>query len=529
MRTRVFTFGLTLIASVAVAQDGPAPILVAPTVPPAFRLLDEPAVQKDIGLTGTQKTAAEQIQLSWPLAANGLRLGRFGYVPPDVMRAAINQRTADFLAKALTKEQRTRLDQIVFQLREKEFGAHQAFAMAARDLGLRPDQVEDVRTLKALRVEEIASEVASGKRFEKVKAEVQATNGDTYEKMAEMLSRAQRERLKEMRGRPLPAGLVPVTPAPSVVPAPKEPVDEPPMPELAPEPRVIIREVSLPAGYKLILDRYPSELFGVYDLELRYLDSWVVQGELKVTLEQSRKLELALRAWSKAHLALPGLDLNRAGRLHDQTANAINEILTPQQRIRFFEIMMQRRALVGPEAMCGHPAAVEALKLTPNQLQQLREGKSIDSVLTAEQKAARKSLLGKPFTLPTNVVDPLLGRELVPSSSPELVAIQPTSRAPEVPYAVARDFLILTNRLKLTAEQVKKLRDLAEDEPKVRELIQKELDLDDTPPVAGAGRGQTAVNVVTEHYRAAVEQQCWDVLEPGQQSIARKVFGRVAK
>jgi len=39
----------------------------------------------------------------------------------------------------------------------------------------------------------------------------------------------------------------------------------------------------------------------------------------------------------------------------------------------------------------------------------------------------------------------------------------------------------------------------------------------------------TAVNVVTEHYRAAVEQQCWDVLEPGQQSIARKIFGRAAK
>ena len=94
------------------------------------------------------------------------------------------------------------------------------------------------------------------------------------------------------------------------------------------------------------------------------------------------------------------------------------------------------------------------------------------------------------------------------------------------PAAVARDFLRLTDRLKLTAEQVKKLRDLAEDEPKIRELIQRELSLDDTPPVAGAGRGQMAVNAVSEHYRAAVEQQCWDVLEPAQQSIARKIFGR---
>ena len=98
---------------------------------------------------------------------------------------------------------------------------------------------------------------------------------------------------------------------------------------------------------------------------------------------------------------------------------------------------------------------------------------------------------------------------------------------PTCPSAfVARDFLRLTDRLKLTAEQVKKLRELAEDEPKIRELIRKELALDDTPPVAGAGRGKTTVNVVTERYRAAVERQCWDVLDEPQRSIARKIFGR---
>jgi len=90
MRTRVFTLGLIFVPSVAAAQDGPAPILVAPTVPPAFRLLDEPAVQKDIGLSAAQQTAAEQIRLSWPLAAHGLRLGRFGYIPADVMRTAVD-------------------------------------------------------------------------------------------------------------------------------------------------------------------------------------------------------------------------------------------------------------------------------------------------------------------------------------------------------------------------------------------------------------------------------------------------------
>src|SRR5262249_14485616 len=132
----------------------------------------------------------------------GMWLGYVGYVPADVVRAATNERTANFLATGLTKDQRTRLGQIHFQLREKEFGPHLAFAMAARDLGLRADQKEDVSTLKVLRVEEIDKVVTSGKRFEKVKLEVQAANGDTFEKMAEMLSRAQRERLKELRGKP---------------------------------------------------------------------------------------------------------------------------------------------------------------------------------------------------------------------------------------------------------------------------------------------------------------------------------------
>jgi hypothetical protein len=509
MRTRVFTFGLILIPSVATAQVGPAPILVAPTVPPAFRLLDEPAVQKDIGLTDPQKAAAGQIRLSWPLAANGLRLGRFGYVPADVMRAAIDQRTADFLAKDLTKEQRTRLDQIVFQLREREFGAHQAFTMAARDLRLRPDQMEDVRTLKALRVEEIATEVASGKRFEKIKTEVRATNGDTYEKMAEMLTRAQRERLKEMRGKPFSGKISLEEPkvARSVVPAENEihvPPEAPPVrlePAAAPPPP-------------------PKPKPGLYDLELKYLDSYEIGKELKLTDKQSGNI-------ARAVLDFPGgkprgrIPAGSEMEAHEYTWKVLANVLNAAQRERFDQIMMQRRARKSPETACTYPPTATSLKLTPVQLQQLSSGKRLADVLSRDQLAEYRKLLGQPYTLPT-VWDDYLP---VVVSAPPPPPPAPKATGFSGPYVQARDFLILTDRLKLTAEQVKKLRDLAEDEPEVRELIQKELALDDTPPVAGAGRGQTAVNVVTEHYRAAVEQQCWDVLEPAQQSIARKIFG----
>jgi hypothetical protein len=52
--------------------------------------------------------------------------------------------------------------------------------MAAREIGLRPDQTEDVRNLKNQRVDDIAKVVTAGQRFEMVKAEVSATNGETF-------------------------------------------------------------------------------------------------------------------------------------------------------------------------------------------------------------------------------------------------------------------------------------------------------------------------------------------------------------
>ena len=50
-----------------------------------------------------------------------------------------------------------------------------AFAMAARDLALRPDQIEDVHNLQALRVEEIGKIVTSCQGFEKIKEQLAAT------------------------------------------------------------------------------------------------------------------------------------------------------------------------------------------------------------------------------------------------------------------------------------------------------------------------------------------------------------------
>ncbi len=194
------------------------------------------------------------------------------------------------------------------------------------------------------------------------------------------------------------------------------------------------------------------------------------------------------------------------------TERLLKKGLSAAQRARFDQIMMQRRARVSPEAVCSHPAAIAALKLTPIQVQQLAAGKKLADVLTRDQVAGYDKLLGEPAERPRFDDPYLLPNVLV--------------RKVELPTARGRDFLLFSDRLNLTETQVKKLRDLAEDEPKIRELIQHELAFDTTAPVAGAGRAQTAAAVVAEHFQATVEQQCWDVLEPIQQSIARKLVGR---
>src|SRR5262245_11774301 len=122
MRTRLIPVLPILVLPAAVAAQAPQPpIYVAPVVPPAFRLLADAAVQKEIGLTADQKAAADNVREGWSVPPGAIQLGRFGSVSADILRAVANAQTADYLANGLTKAQRTRLDQLLFQLREKEF------------------------------------------------------------------------------------------------------------------------------------------------------------------------------------------------------------------------------------------------------------------------------------------------------------------------------------------------------------------------------------------------------------------------
>lgn len=471
--TAGFVSAQTREPPVASARSGPPAIFLSPIMPPGLKLLSQPAVQTDVGLSAEQKAEVVALNQLW---GQSLNTWEVVWVTPEMARALIARRTEEFLTKSLTKEQRTRLDQIVFQLREKEFGAHAAFAMAARDLGLRSDQLEDLQNLKGLRVEEITKHVVSGERYEKVKAKVTATNGETFEKMAEMLTRTQRERLKELKGKPFVGHAEATT-------------------DLA------------GATGDAARPKFPAHLFGRYDLELRYLGDPSIRKELRLSEDQAVRLDGGLRVWNIERVDTKG-DWEK---LHELTERVLGH-LTPVQRTRFDQIMLQRRERAGPEVMCGHPAAVAALKLSPVQLQQLRDGKPVKDVLTRDQMTNREKLLGPPFELP-KVDDPILS---VPAVA--------TANVPD--FAFARSFLFFADRLKLSADQTKKLRDLADDEPKFKDLIRRELSLVETLPFAGSTRSMTVDRAVMDKYQAAVEEQCWSVLDAQQQSLARKIFGR---
>jgi hypothetical protein len=166
---------------------------------------------------------------------------------------------------------------------------------------------------------------------------------------------------------------------------------------------------------------------------------------------------------------------------------------------------------------------VAALKITPIQLNALREGKPIADVLTKDDTDKLESLLGTELRLSSLIIDPVMEKTREVQRKRE--ALLTAARIEEEP-AFARHFLVISDRLKLSDEQIKKLRELAEDEPKFFELIQRELGLADTAPVAGAGRATTPAGIVSDQFREAVEEQCWNVLDDKQKSTAKAIYGR---
>jgi hypothetical protein len=492
-------YRLSLVSALAVAAGVVAqpaapkktvelpPIYVTPSMPAAFRLLTAPAVQKDVGLTPAQVEAVETLAAEWAAPADAWGLRGVGWLNPVQARAETARRTNTFLTRTLTKDQSRRLNQIAYQLREKELGAHTMFVASAGTLGLRDDQTEDIPSIQQARVEEITQLVLSGDRFAKVQPKVTASNADTYEKMAEMLTRAQREKLKELRGKQFTGEL-----------------DQ--------------AFFSVPASAVPKVKRsavYPAESFGEFDFELLYLKNEAVQKELKGAADQ-------IVGWNR--IVRPDA-VN-----HARTVRTLREHLTPVQETRFHELMIRRRFLIGgAEAAIGYPVVVERLGLTGSQLKALAEGGAADEVLTKEQqKQWAAGMVGAPFEFDIVVGDKYFEAFRKAQADAARARNKADGPAPveNVSLSLARSLLLLSGRLELSADQIKQLREIAEDEPKMKALIDKELGFPDGQHTVGADRGLRTATAVQSKYQKVVEEQSWKVLDPQQRSKAKQMMGR---
>jgi hypothetical protein len=477
------------IAAVAVAQKRPVelpPIYVTPSMPAAFRLLTAPAVQKDVGLTPAQLETVETLTAEWATPTDTWSLRGVGWLTPVQARAETARRTDAFLTRTLTKEQARRVNQIAYQLREKELGAHTMFVASAGTLGLRDDQTEDLPSIQQARVEEITKLVLSGDRFAKVQPKVTASNADSYEKMAEMLTRTQREKLKELRGKQFTGEL-----------------------------DSAFFSVPASAVPKVKRSAYPPESFGTYDYEVYYLANARVGKELKGTEDQ-------IQGWTKVVAQQSGLPDSF------KTWTILKEHLTPAQLKRFHELMIQRRLVLGGvEATLGYPLVVDRLKLTGSQLESLRTGAAATDILTAEQEKERAALAGEPFNFLFDVdtPDPVLDayRKARAEGQVKRNLVRPEQFEPNT---LARSLLLLSGRLELSADQIKQLREIAGDEPKMKALIDRELGFPDGQHTIGADRGLRTATAVQSKYQRVVEEQSWKVLDPKQQSRAKQMMGR---
>src|SRR5262249_15868072 len=74
-------------------------------------------------------------------------------------------------------------------------------------------------------------------------------------------------------------------------------------------------------------------------------------------------------------------------------------------------------------------------------------------------------------------------------------------------------------RLKLSAEQVARLKEIADDTPKLRAILHKELSHLPPPTMAGAAPALLPEAVAAEHFSNAIRELCIDVLDAKQKSL----------
>jgi hypothetical protein len=488
---------LAALASLATISLASAQTLIKPTErkesPPEFHVklttplhllyLEQTAVRAELKFSNDQLQKIDALQKGWVDLSREIDLEKGSEMDP----VALANGTRKMIESILTVAQMKRLEQIILRHREKEHGLPAVLTTVARDLKLSGEQQERFETLRRNRADAVLEYLTSDERANAIHRSVHEANQKFIEAVNQLLTKEQQARLQEMLGEPFAAEFRLRSPLSVGVEAP---------------PR---RSV------------YLDQLLGKYGLEAEILRNDSVHKELKLSDDEIRKAKEFNVAWWARYEQLReqgATELDAVLQQHDFVKDQLLKILSQEQLIRFHQIATQYRHKIGGEAAAlGHPSVLGRRTLAINGL--IVRGEFITEALIEQALAKLPSTIGAQFQGELKINSAL--KVTQSAQVHRAVAVVPLVETNRV--TLARFMLENARRYRLDEEQVARLKAIDEDLPKLRKLLHRELS--QLPPSTDGGAARTMIpeTKAVEHFRKAVFDQCFELLDKKQQSL----------
>lgn len=494
-----------LSARGSVAQPVLNPNSVATTVPEFGVAISTPlpllyleiaAVREELKVDKKQAEQIDRLIAPW----GDERLGRFGvWTDLAALREKLSTGVQQEINAILNPDQQKRLTQIIWRHREREQGIAAVINALANELKLSGEQREKFERLRFKRAEIILEQISADQRLAVIRREIHDANNDYSEKFQQLLTPAQKGQWADLLGEPFAADLKLNAP----------------------------RLISLGFHKGVYLESF----FQSYSFEPDFLANESVQKELKMEDDQVRKVKEFWVEWTQrvdeeikdrmknvsAKVTYRNAAIDAIVFQHGFVANNLQKLLSQKQWPRFRSMMIQHRILVsGPASAYGYPGVRELVGIKDDELEAIRKGTRPYNAGSKKELETMSNLIGLPF------------RDSVKFDTREVLVS--SARAVANPKAelkfgmiedrsatVATYMINSSGRMRLSDAQVARLREIAEDAPKIREILRKEMSNLPLPPVHGSRVSPEARAV--EMYRNATLERCLDVLDDKQRSL----------
>jgi hypothetical protein len=322
----------------AAFSAGNNPLRATPAPLRTVQYLFSKSVQAELKLTDEQRTRVRELRDQWRAApAASFRVGgRREQTAREIEQAA---------GDLLRPEQKARLEQVAIQVKMRSRPADAVFTLpeVVGALKLSAKQQKKLATLRRERQAAYRDLFLTGEGSDEIARKAEAFRKETYAKLAAVLSDEQQAGLKGVLGEPFTGSVVSINGTRKL----------PPLP-------LII------AGLPFVEDK-------------------ALHRELKLSEEQVGKLVEESRKYRSLG---PAEAVDRA------TEKAVGDILSADQLKRFKQLVLQQAPGRG---IAGYTDVVDGLKLTDEQKQEFSDGEPPDTVLTRDQQAKWKEMLGEPF------------------------------------------------------------------------------------------------------------------------------------